>query len=77
MDGGLELLQASGFELVFDDSSLEAQPAAAPSSQSPKNSSADSAADAAVPSSDAQAHPEVSRKAAPSIVTAKSTDHGL
>lgn len=31
VDGGLELLQASGFELVFDESSPEPQAAAAPS----------------------------------------------
>ena len=72
MDGSLELLQASGFELVFDESSPEPQ-AAAPSTE---------AADTAQPSSDSQAGAlpsEVSRtceRSALSFATCSQMSHG-
>ena len=80
VDGGLELLQASGFELVFDESSPEPQ-AAAPS-HTPDHVPSNEAADTAQAQSDSQAGAlgsEVSRtcvRSALSFATCSQISHG-
>ena len=53
VDGGLELLQASGFELVFDDSSPEPQSAASTGNLSGELAHSGSQLSSALPLADA------------------------
>lgn len=61
VDGGLELLQACGFELVFEDGTPESQSQTSPSSQSPDTAPSTQTASQTDTSNGTQANPSGSQ----------------